>query len=75
MKLYFEKINNRYRGPFEESKFKFVFNQIYTHIKYLYDTKESQKSSIYENVNINSDISNQVEAMTNDVKSLFMEVE
>lgn len=46
MKTHFEKINNRYRGPFEQDKLINFFNQIFANLVHIdYKTKTIIKNS------------------------------
>lgn len=44
--IYFERINNRYRGPFEKEKFSFLVNEIDKNLNFLYARVTAQRSAI-----------------------------
>lgn len=46
MKVFYERVNQRYRGPFEQEKLAFLFNQIKKNLTALYNECELQKAQI-----------------------------
>lgn len=78
MKAHFERVNNRYRGPFEKNKLYFLFNQIganLTSINYKSKTmaqkaknsaKEIDNTYVYRSINrIYTDAYNILEELNN----------
>ena len=57
--IYFERLNNRYRGPFEKEKFAFLVNEIDKNLNFLYVKLNKQRASILalNNLSENTDIS------------------
>ena len=53
MKVFYERVNQRYRGPFEQEKLAFLFNQIKKNITALYNECEAQKEQIAALTGIN----------------------
>ena len=46
MSIYFERVNNRYRGPFEKQKLAFIINEIDKNLNSLYVKTQKQRDRI-----------------------------